>query len=98
MAIAVNLLAIALIVRFRPLSAPIGERMPMSERWVAIKAAGPFILLMVAVFGGLYSGIFTVTEAASVAACYRSCSPWREAGSIGRPYFRVCGNPQPPPA
>ncbi len=28
-AIAVNLLAIALIVRFRPMSAPIGERMPM---------------------------------------------------------------------
>jgi C4-dicarboxylate transporter DctM subunit len=67
-AIAVNLLAIALIVRFHPKSAPVGERMPMSERWVAIKAAGPFILLMVAVFGGLYSGIFTVTEAASVAA------------------------------
>lgn len=42
--------------------------MPMSERWTAIKAAGPVILLMVAVFGGLYSGIFTVTEAASVAA------------------------------
>ena len=40
----------------------------MGERWAAIKAAGPVILLMLAVFGGLYSGIFTVTEAASVAA------------------------------
>ena len=40
----------------------------MGERWAAIRAAGPVILLIVAVFGGLYSGIFTVTEAASVAA------------------------------
>jgi tripartite ATP-independent transporter DctM subunit len=67
-AIAVNLLAIALMVRLDPKSAPVGERMPMRERWAAIKTAAPVILLMVAVFGGLYSGIFTVTEAASVAA------------------------------
>ena len=67
-AIAVNLIAIALMVRFDPASAPVGERMPMRERWLAIKAATPVVLLMVSVFGGLYSGIFTVTEAASVAA------------------------------
>ena len=38
------------------------------ERWAALKAAAPVIFLMTAVFGGLYSGVFTVTEAASVAA------------------------------
>jgi tripartite ATP-independent transporter DctM subunit len=67
-AIAVNLLAITLMVRFDPASAPVGERMSWRERWDALKAASPVILLMLAVFGGLYSGIFTVTEAASVAA------------------------------
>ena len=67
-AVIVNLLAIALMVYFDPKSAPVGPRIPWQERWVAIKQASPVILLMVAVFGGLYSGVFTVTEAASVAA------------------------------
>ena len=67
-AIGVNLLAIALTVYFNPAVAPVGERMPWRERWVAIRKAAPVMLLMAAVFGGLYSGIFTVTEAASVAA------------------------------
>jgi tripartite ATP-independent transporter DctM subunit len=41
---------------------------PWPQRWQALKAAGPVAGLMLAVFGGLYSGIFTVNEAASVAA------------------------------
>jgi tripartite ATP-independent transporter DctM subunit len=67
-AVAVNLLAIAIMVRVDPKAAPIGERVAWPARWAAIKAAAPVLLLMIAVFGGLYSGIFTVTEAASVAA------------------------------
>jgi tripartite ATP-independent transporter DctM subunit len=67
-AVIVNLLAITLMVRLDPASAPVGERVPWRERWPAIKGALPVLLLMAAVFGGLYSGIFTVTEAASVAA------------------------------
>ncbi len=68
LAIAVNLLAITVMVRVEPAAAPVGVRVPWPERWAALKAAAPVLLLMVAVFGGLYSGIFTVTEAASVAA------------------------------
>ena len=68
LAIAVNLLAITLMVRFDRASAPVGERVGWPERWTALKAAAPVIFLMTAVFGGLYSGVFTVTEAASVAA------------------------------
>jgi tripartite ATP-independent transporter DctM subunit len=67
-AIGVNLLAIAITVHLNPASAPVGERMPWRERWTVIRKAAPVMFLMVAVFGGLYSGIFTVTEAASVAA------------------------------
>ena len=67
-AIALNLLAIAIMVRIDPASAPVGPRIPWPERWQAIKIASPVLILMVAVFGGLYSGIFTVNEAASVAA------------------------------
>jgi tripartite ATP-independent transporter DctM subunit len=67
-AIAVNLLAIAVMVRLNPGAAPVGERVGWPERWRALKGAAPVLILMIAVFGGLYSGVFTVTEAASVAA------------------------------
>jgi C4-dicarboxylate transporter DctM subunit len=67
-AIAVNLLAITIMVRLEPAAAPVGARVSWPERWLALKTAAPVLLLMIAVFGGLYSGIFTVTEAASVAA------------------------------
>lgn len=68
LAVTVNMLAIFVMVRFDPASAPLGERIPWRERWRALRAASPVLFLMIAVFGGLYSGIFTVTEAASVAA------------------------------
>jgi tripartite ATP-independent transporter DctM subunit len=67
-AVLVNLIAIAMMVYLDPKSAPVGPRIPWPERRAAIRQASPVLLLMVAVFGGLYSGVFTVTEAASVAA------------------------------
>ncbi len=39
-AIGVNLLAITLTVYFNPAAAPVGERMPWRERWVAIRKGG----------------------------------------------------------
>jgi tripartite ATP-independent transporter DctM subunit len=66
--IALNMAAIAVTVRLDPSVAPLSPRLPWSERVVALKRAIPALLLMAAIFGGLYSGIFTVNEAASVAA------------------------------
>ncbi len=68
LAIVLNLLAIRIMVSLNPGAAPIGERMPWSERIAALRKATPVILLMLVLFGGLYSGVFTVNEAASVAA------------------------------
>ncbi len=68
LAIALNLIAIWVIVRLHPEYAPRGERVALKERLEAFKAAAPVMFLMIAVFGGLYSGVFTVNEAASVAA------------------------------
>lgn len=68
LAITLNLLAITLLVRLRPELAPVSKRLPWAERWTALRRAAPFILLMMTVFAGLYSGVFTVNEAASVAA------------------------------
>ena len=66
--IALNLVTIWIIVRLHPVVAPTAERTSWSERRAALKAALPVLLLMLSVFGGLYSGVFTVNEAASVAA------------------------------
>ena len=68
LAIALNLVAIAIMVRWDPASAPLSPRVQWRERWGALRKASPVLGLMLAVFGGLYSGIFTVNEAASVAA------------------------------
>lgn len=68
LAIVLNLLAITLLVRLQPSLAPVSERLAWSERSALIRRAAPFLFLMLAVFAGLYSGVFTVNEAASVAA------------------------------
>jgi C4-dicarboxylate transporter DctM subunit len=66
--IALNLCAIAIKVRLDPTAAPAGQAVPWPERRAALRRAVPSLFLIVTVFGGLYSGIFTVNEAASVAA------------------------------
>lgn len=63
-----NLLTIAIIVRLWPGLAPTSERVPWSQRWPLIRRSMPVLGLLVVLFFGLYSGIFTVNEAASVAA------------------------------
>lgn len=68
LAIALNLATIAIVVRLNPDAAPTSARAPWPERWLALRKASPVLVLLVGVFGGLYSGIFTVNEAASVAA------------------------------
>ena len=68
LAIVLNLAAIWVVVRIHPEYAPRGASVEFGEKLRAVKAATPVLLLMIAVFGGLYSGIFTVNEAASVAA------------------------------
>lgn len=68
LAIVLNLIAITLIVRLNPQAAPVLEPVSWQERKTAIVRAAPVLILIAGVFGGLYSGIFTVNEAASVAA------------------------------
>ncbi len=66
--IVLNMLAIYVAVRFNPAMAPVGPLVGWEERRAALKRALPVLVLMTAVFAGLYSGVFTVNEAASVAA------------------------------
>jgi len=68
LALLLNLLAIALVVRWKPELAPLSDPVASAEKWLALRDAAPVLVLMLAVFLGLYSGVFTVNEAASVAA------------------------------
>jgi C4-dicarboxylate transporter, DctM subunit len=66
--IAANIVAIMVTVRMNPSIAPVAEQVSGAEKLIALRRASPAILLIGIIFVGLYSGIFTVSEAASVAA------------------------------
>jgi C4-dicarboxylate transporter DctM subunit len=66
--IGANIIAIALVVRWNTAMAPTSERVSGKEKLPAVARAAPAVLLICIIFVGLYSGIFTVNEAASVAA------------------------------
>ena len=63
-----HFIAIGIVVRVRPGSGPAGERMSWPERWAVVRQSWGVVLLLVAVIGGIYGGVFTVTEAASLGA------------------------------
>ncbi|TCD14985.1 TRAP transporter large permease [Oricola cellulosilytica] len=62
------LITIAVYVRLRPKSYQLRERAPYVERFRALVAVWPVLLVFIAVVGGIYQGIFTPTEAAAVGA------------------------------
>ena len=66
--IAANIIVIAMTVRWNPATAPTSPQVSGQEKRDAVLRASPAVLLIAIIFIGLYSGIFTVNEAASVAA------------------------------
>ena len=66
--VVLNIVAISVVTWRRPADFPVMERRSWEERRATLRRAIPAMILILAVFGGLYSGIFTVNEAASVAA------------------------------
>lgn len=68
MTLMANFLAVWLIARTLNSPAPAGPAITREEKIAALWAAGPAIGLILVVFVGLYSGVFTVNEAAAVAA------------------------------
>ncbi|MCA0922016.1 TRAP transporter large permease [Pseudooceanicola nanhaiensis] len=61
-------IAVFIVVRRNPEAAPVGEKAPWAERRRVTIQSWAVVLLAVMVSGGIYSGIFTVSEAASVGA------------------------------
>lgn len=60
--------AVAITVRRNPDAAPVGPRSTWRERRHVTGQSWAVVLLAVTVSGGIYSGVFTVSEAASVGA------------------------------
>jgi C4-dicarboxylate transporter DctM subunit len=60
--------AIAIYVRVNPGAAGHRERTPYRERFEALAGVWPVLIVFIAVIGGIYTGIFTPTEAAAIGA------------------------------
>jgi C4-dicarboxylate transporter, DctM subunit len=76
---------IAIVVRRNPDAGPAHPPVPHAERWRALRLVWPALMVAVIVLGGIYGGIFTPTEGASVGAVsmfviglVRRTLPWRE--------------------
>jgi C4-dicarboxylate transporter DctM subunit len=77
------MIVVAIYVRVKPDSAGTHEPMPMAERWKAMAAVWPVMLIFVLVVGGIYGGIFTPTEGAAVGAAGTGIAAWMN-GSMNR--------------
>tara|TARA_Y100000588_G_scaffold319104_1_gene348976 strand:- start:1884 stop:2684 length:801 start_codon:yes stop_codon:yes gene_type:complete len=60
--------AVAVMIRINPELGPRGEKLPLRERFQALRGIWGMLLLFIIVMGGIYGGIFTPTEAAGIGA------------------------------
>ena len=74
------MLVINIVVRINPKLAGSMEPMPWPERWQAVAAVWPVIIIFVVVVGGIYSGLFTPTEGAAVGAVSTGLLAWWRGG------------------
>ncbi len=74
------MLVINLIVRFRPGVAGQVAPLPWPERWAALAAVWPVLLIFALVIGGIYTGLFTPTEGAAVGAVGTGVLAWLKGG------------------
>jgi len=65
---ALFVLTVIAVCAVRPNYGPPGERRQMPERFAALKRASAFFVVVIATIGGMYAGVFTVTEASAVGA------------------------------
>lgn len=92
LAVVFYFVAISITVRLYPNLAPLGERVSWSERWRVTRSNWAVLLLATAVSGGIYSGIFTVTEAASVGATIALLIALARSRLTGRTFLECVGD------
>jgi tripartite ATP-independent transporter DctM subunit len=59
---------VLLVATLRPGFGPPGERHSLGERLTVLAQSGALVFIVIVVIGGIYTGLFTVTEAAAVGA------------------------------
>lgn len=62
------ILLVGVMVKFRPQLAPAGEKFSWRERLLSLKGIMGILVIFLAIAGGIYTGIFTPTEAGAVGA------------------------------
>ncbi len=65
---ALFVLTVIAVCAVRPAYGPPGERRSLPERIAALKRASAFFVVVIMTIGGMYAGVFTVTEASAVGA------------------------------
>lgn len=68
--VVIYMFAVAIYARVAPEHAPVGPRSDWATRLATVRECWAVMLLAIAVGVGIYSGVFTVTEAASVGASF----------------------------
>ena len=71
--IAAYFIAISIYVRLKPHAGPAGPRMDWNERFRALLRSWSVVFILLVVVGGIYGGVFTVTEAAAFGAVLCFC-------------------------
>jgi tripartite ATP-independent transporter DctM subunit len=66
--LALYMATIAIVAWLKPEEAPRGERCSAQDRWRSLAGIWPFFALFLLIFGGLYLGWFTPTEAGGIGA------------------------------
>jgi len=74
------MLVINIVVRINPKLAGSVPPLPWPERWQALGAVWPVIIIFVVVVGGIYTGLFTPTEGAAVGAVSTGLLAWWRGG------------------
>jgi tripartite ATP-independent transporter DctM subunit len=69
-------LAVAVYVRLNPAAGPAGPRLPWPERLRQLRGVWPVAAIFIVVVGGIYGGVFTPTEAASVGTLATALIAW----------------------
>ena len=75
-------------VKLNPALAPKEVSAPLHERIAALKDTWPILVVMIGIFGGLFTGAFTPTEAGAIGA-FLSCIVAMARGSLGWRRFRL---------
>ncbi len=81
------MIVIGIVARIDPAQAPAGERLPLHARLRALLEVWPALLIFLVVIGGIYGGIFTPTEAASIGALATGFVAWKSGGLRGRGFL-----------